>query len=157
MRWNRHRWTRCAALRLLACFAVLTTGCSSPKTAPRPDSLVVAAAIADSLDRVEQQEALALADSARATLASLLTDPASASFDSLVVVRPPSSKEGRIAPLAVCGSIRGRPGIGGRSTPTRFVYQTKWAVFVEEAGNRQAFADLVGRTCGATRARVVFR
>ena len=46
-------------------------------------------------------------------------------------------------------------GIGGRSTPTRFIYQTKFALFVEEAANRQAFADLVGRTCGATGARVV--
>jgi hypothetical protein len=113
--------------------------------------------LADSLDRVEQHEAVALADSARATLATLLTDPSTAAFDSLVVVRPPSSEEGRLAPLAVCGSIRGRPGIGGRATATRFVYQTKWAVFVEEAANREAFAELMGRTCGAAGVLVVWR
>jgi hypothetical protein len=133
----------------------LLIACGSSEPAAAPDSAQRAAATADSLDRVEQQEAMALADSARATLATLLADPASAQFDSVVVMRPPSGEAGRQAPLAVCGRIRGRPGIGGRATPTRFVYQTKWAVFVEESANRQAFADLMGRTCGAPGARVV--
>jgi len=132
-----------------------SVACASPEPAAAPDSAQRTAATADSLDRVEQQEAMALADSARATLATLLSDPASAQFDSVVVMRPPSGEAGRQAPLAVCGRIRGRPGIGGRATPTRFVYQTKWAVFVEESANRQAFADLMGRTCGAPGARVV--
>lgn len=140
---------------LLACGLGVLAGCAAPDADPGPDSARVAAARADSLDRVEQQEAVALADSARVTLATLLADPASAAFDSVVVVRPPSGDGGRPAPLAVCGSIRGRPGIGGRATATRFVYQTKWAVFVEEPTNRQAFADLMARTCGAPGARVV--
>lgn len=140
---------------LCSLLAGAQVGCASPEGATARDSAQIAAAVADSLDRVEQQEAVALADSARVTLASLLITPASAAFDSLVVVRPPKSEEGRLAPLAVCGSIRGRPGIGGRATATRFVYQTKWAVFVEEPGNRQAFADLMGRTCEAEGARVV--
>ena len=75
-------------------------------------------------------------------------------FDSVVVIQPPAVGD-RLPPMVVCGQISGKPGIGGRSTPTRFVYQTKFALFVEEAANRQAFADLVGRTCGATGARVV--
>lgn len=132
-------------------------GCSSPEGGAAPDSLRRAAAVTDSLDAVEQAEAVALADSARATLATLLADPTSAAFDSVVVVRPPSGEQERLAPLAVCGSIRGRPGIGGRATATRFVYQTKWALFVEEASNRGAFAALLARTCGAAGARVVLR
>ena len=133
---------------------LLIVGCASPKAEAGVDSAAVAAARADSLAKATLIEATTLRDSAEATLATLLKNPATAVFDSVVVMQPPALGE-RLPPMVVCGQISGKPGIGGRSTPTRFVYQTKFALFVEEAANRQAFADLVGRTCGATGARAV--
>jgi hypothetical protein len=133
---------------------LLVVGCTSPRTDAVVDSTAVAAARADSLAKAAVVDATALRDSAEATIATLLKNPATAAFDSVVVMQPPAVGD-RLPPMVVCGRISGRPGIGGRSTPTRFVYQTKFALFVEEAANRQAFADLVGRTCGATGARVV--
>lgn len=133
---------------------LLIVGCASPKAEAGVDSAAVAAARADSLAKATLIEATTLRDSAEATLATLLKNPATAGFDSVVVIQPPAVGD-RLPPMVVCGQISGKPGIGGRSTPTRFVYQTKFALFMEEAANRQAFADLVGRTCGATGARVV--
>ncbi|MBK7596823.1 MAG: hypothetical protein IPJ11_16750 [Gemmatimonadetes bacterium] len=96
-------------------------------------------------------EAAALRDSAQATLATLLKNPATAVFDSVVVMQPPAVGD-RLPPMVVCGQINGKPGIGGvHADPLRLSDQV--ALFVEEAANRQAFADLVGRTCGATGAR----
>lgn len=89
-----------------------------------------------------------LRDSAQVTLASLLRNPGSATFDSVRVMQPPGVDD-RLPAWAVCGQISGRPGIGGRSTPTRFVYQSRWTVFVEEANNQAAFADLWSRNCEA--------
>jgi hypothetical protein len=133
---------------------LLVVGCSSPQPSDGVDSVAAAAARADSLAKAAVVEATALRDSAQATIATLLKNPATAVFDSVVVMQPPAVGD-RLPPMVVCGQISGKPGIGGRSTPTRFVYQTKFALFVEEAANRQAFADLVGRTCGATGARSV--
>ena len=133
---------------------MLVVGCASPKASDGVDSAAVAAARADSLARAAVVEATVLRDSAQATLATLLKNPATAVFDSVVVMQPPAVGD-RLPPMVVCGRIHGKPGIGGGSTPTRFVYQTKFALFVEEAANRQAFADLVKRTCAATGARVV--
>lgn len=133
---------------------LLVVGCGSPKADAVVDSAAVVAARADSLAKAAVVEGTALRDSAQATLATLLKNPATAVFDSVVVMQPPAVGD-RLPPMVVCGRINGKPGIGGRQTPTRFVYQTKFALFVEETANRQAFADLVGRTCGATGARVV--
>ena len=133
---------------------LLVVGCGSPKAGAVVDSSAVAAARADSLAKAAVVEATALRDSAQATLATLLKKPATAVFDSVVVMQPPAVGD-RLPPMVVCGRISGTPGLGGRTTPTRFVYQTKFALFVEETANRQAFADLVGRTCGATGARVI--
>lgn len=133
---------------------LLMVGCTSPKTDTVVDSTAVATARADSLAKAAVVDAIALRDSAQATIATLLKKPATAAFDSVVVMQPPPVGD-RLPPMVVCGRVSGKPGIGGRQTPTRFVYQTKFALFVEEAANRQAFADLVGRTCGATGARVV--
>jgi hypothetical protein len=54
--------------------------------------------------------------------------------------------------MAVCGRIGGLPG---RPAPVRFVYQSKWTVFVEEAGNQAAFAELWARSCAAAGGVVV--
>lgn len=86
-------------------------------------------------------------ESARGVLASLLPDSASASFEELAVVQPPAV-DGTAPAMVVCGKVTGRPGIGGRSTPTAFVYTSRWSVFVEEAANREAFRALWDRTCG---------
>ena len=133
---------------------LLIAGCASPKADDGVDSTAVAEAHAESVAKAAVVEAAALRESAQATLATLLQNPATAVFDSVVVMQPPAVGD-RLPPMVVCGRINGKPGIGGRQTPTRFVYQTKFALFVEETANRQAFADLVGRTCGATGARVV--
>ncbi len=133
---------------------LLLVGCASSKPSEAVDSAAVAAARADSLAKAAVVEGGALRDSAQATLATLLKNPASAVFDSVVVMQPPAVGD-RLPPMVVCGRINGKPGIGGRQAPTRFVYQTKFALFVEESANRQAFEELVGRTCGATGARVI--
>jgi len=102
---------------------------------------------ADSLGRARAAEAPVLRDSAKATLAALLTAPASATFDSLVVIQPPE-EDGRMPAPVVCGRIGGTPGIGGSRTPTRFIYQSRFTVFVEEAANQRQFSALWARTCG---------
>src|SRR3990172_3227232 len=103
-------------------------GCTSSKPGIGPDTATVARSLADSVAKAEQSSAGALRDSARAALASLLKDPTSAAFDSLVVVQPPALN-GRTSPMVVCGRIRGKPGIGGRSGPAVFVYQNRMTVF----------------------------
>jgi|CXWL01.1.fsa_nt_gi hypothetical protein len=142
------------SFRIGAAALLGVAGCASPKTSDGVDSVAVAAARADSLAKAAVVEGTALRDSAQATLATLLKNPATAVFDSVVVMQPPAVGD-RLPPMVVCGRISGKPGIGGRAMPTRFVYQTKFALFVEDSANRQAFAELVGRTCGATGAHVV--
>lgn len=117
---------------------------SAPEADPAPDSAAIREA--------ERQAAIAaqavvLRDSARVVLATLLADPSTATFDSLVVIQPPP-EEGRRPPLVACGRIGGSPGIGGRRGLTRFVYQNRWTVFVEEDANRERFAELWAKSCG---------
>jgi hypothetical protein len=107
----------------------------------------VAAARSDSLAAAARAAAPALVDSAKATLATLLDYPGSAVFDSVRVIQPPEV-DGRLPTMAVCGRMGGRPGVGGSRTPVRFVYQNRWTVFVEEAANRERFAELWARSCG---------
>jgi hypothetical protein len=100
---------------------------------------------------VDTAAALTLRDSAVATLATLVEPPSRATFDSVVVVQPPHDGA-RWPAMAVCGRIAGLPG---RTAPVRFVYQSKWTVFVEEASNLTAFGELWARTCAATGGVVV--
>ena len=111
---------------------------------------------ADSVARSRLADAGVLVDSAKATLATLLDDPASATFDSVVVIQPPAA-DGRLPALAACGRIGGRPGVGGSRSPVRFIYQGKWTVFVEESRNAEQFAELWAKLCADPGGEVVLR
>jgi hypothetical protein len=116
---------------------------------PAPDPAAEAAAAAarvDSIAAAAMASAPAFRDSAQARLATLLDDPASATFDSVVVVQPPEV-DGRLPARAVCGRIGGRPGVGGSRTPVRFIYIGAFTVFVEDATNRAKFAELWATSC----------
>jgi hypothetical protein len=133
---------------------VVMSGCSASETPNASDSLAIVAAQADSAAEAELAHATELRVAAQGVMASLLRDSSSATFDSLVVVQPPQVED-RVPPMVVCGTISGKPGIGGRSTPTAFIYQSRWTVFVAEAANREAFAKLWGETCANPSGRVV--
>jgi hypothetical protein len=126
----------------------LLAACTSAgdDTARAPDSTLATEEAEHAAARTLLAEAEDLRDSAQVVLATLLTDPASARFDSLVVIQPPV-EGGRQPSLAACGRIGGSPGIAGRGGMTRFVYQNRWTVFVEEDGNREQFAALWARSC----------
>ena len=126
---------------------------SAPSAA---DSTAAAAHVDDSIITLRTQLAAALADTARSTLAVLLKHPESAVFDSLVVVQPPKAVGSWPAPV-VCGRIGGKPGIGGRSTLTPFVYQNRINVFVLDQNNGSAFAALRAKGCDNPAARVLLR
>lgn len=132
---------------------ILTAACGDPpdNTPATPDSTAIREA--ERQAAIEAQ-AVVLRDSARVVLATLLADPSTATFDSLVVIQPPPA-DGRRPPLVACGRINGSPGIGGRRTPTRFVYQNRWTVFVEEEANREQFAELWAKSCGASGAVLI--
>jgi hypothetical protein len=138
--------------RLIALGLALLAACGGgdAPAAPAVDS----AALADSLAQAARAEAHVLVDSAKTTLATLLDNPATATFDSVVVIQPPPA-DGRSPAMAACGRIGGRPGIGGSRTPVRFIYQGKWTVFVEESRNAEQFAGLWAKLCAAPGAEVV--
>jgi hypothetical protein len=115
------------------------------------DSLEAAAA-----SMADTASAIALRDSATATLATLLDTPATATFDSVVVMQPPRDGA-RTPPMAVCGRIGGAPGIKGSASPARFVYQSKWALYVEDAENREQFAQVWANLCVVSGGTVVVR
>ncbi len=144
-----HRWRSIVVSGLLAS-VVMACGPSDEGQGVAPDSAELEHAAALTL----LAEAEALRDSARAVLATLLDDPASATFDSLVVLQPPV-QDGRQPALVACGRIGGSPGIGGRRDRVRFVYQGRWTVFTEDASNAEEFAALWARTCGDEGATVV--
>jgi hypothetical protein len=133
---------------------LLLLACAAPEADPAADSAAMATARDDSIVAAAVAEAPTVRDTAKATLATLLDDASSATFDSVVVIQPPVIGD-RVPGLAVCGRIGGRPGIGGSSVPVRFVYQGRFTVFVEEAENREQFADLWARLCAAPGATVV--
>jgi hypothetical protein len=128
--------------RVAAMTFLLTAACGGESPEVTPDSTAAAPSAAD-LSAVRT-----LRDSAEATLATLGVN---VTFDSVVVVQPPHDGT-RLPAMAVCGRIL---GITGRPAPARFVYQSKWTVFVEEESNRAAFADLWARTCAADGATIV--
>jgi hypothetical protein len=135
--------------------SLAATSCSSSKPANAPDSAAVAQQAADSAAKAEAQRAADLQTEAESQLATLLKNPGSATFDSLKVVQPPESN-GRLPAMAACGRISGKPGIGGHATPTAFIYQSRQAVFVDDAvAGHAAFVDLWGKLCAVPPGRVV--
>lgn len=121
---------------------LLTAACGAESPEVTPDTTAAAPSAAD-LAAVRT-----LRDSAVATLSTLGSQ---VNFDSVTVVQPPHDGT-RLPAMAVCGRIR---GVTGRPDAARFVYQSKWTVFVEEESNRTAFADLWARTCTADGATIV--
>lgn len=135
----------------------LVAGCGGSK-APLPpvDAAATTKQADDSILAQRTQQAPALADTARQTLAMLLKHPESAMFDSLVVVQPP--KDGSTWPSPwVCGRVGGKPGIGGQTTMTPFVYQNRINVFVLDRSNGAAFSALRAKSCDNPGARVLLR
>ncbi len=132
----------------------LLAACGGGDAAPEPDPAARQQAEADSVLEAARAGAGELVDSAKAVLATLLDNPTSATFDSVVVIQPPRT-DGRFPAIVACGRIGGRPGIGGSRTPVRFIYQGKWTVFVEEAANQARFAELWGNLCDVAGGEVV--
>lgn len=132
---------------LALALAIASVACGGRATGDAPDS-TAANPVAAGPPAVDSVAARTLRDSAVATLATLGPSP---SFDSVVVVQPPHDGT-RLPAMAVCGRI---VGMAGRTAPARFVYQSKWTVFVEEESNRTTFADLWARTCAADGAVIV--
>ena len=157
MTFLKHRFAplRCFGLALVVISTTTAVvACSPSKSSNGPDSATVARNLADSVAKAGVQHASELMDSARVALASLLKDPKSATFDSLMVVQPPPIN-GRPSRMVVCGRIRGKPGIGGRSAPAAFVYQNRMTVFVEDPTNQRAFGDVWSGLCAHPQSRVV--
>lgn len=127
--------------RLLA--VVVLMACGREAAEPAVDSAAMAAARADSLAAVQRVAAVSLDSAARATVATLVNDSTRAVFDSMRVVQPAADSTGRTPPMAVCGRFSGP----GRTAPTRFVFQSKFALFVEGVSNANAFAELWGKAC----------
>lgn len=110
----------------------------------------------DSIIALRTQQASAFADTARKTLAVLLKHPESAVFDSLIVVQPPK-QDGSWPTPYVCGRIGGKPGIGGRSKLTPFIYQNRVNVFVLDPSNGPSFAALRAKGCDNPGARMLLK
>lgn len=135
------------ARSLLIAGSLLIAACASPAPKDAVDSAAVTST--DVSVAAPVIDSTALRDSAEATLAPLLDKPASAIFDSVVVLQPPY-EDGRWPAPVVCGRIGGKPGIGGRKTSTRFIYQNRFTVFVEEPANERQFTALWARTCAGS-------
>lgn len=86
----------------------------------------------------------------------LLKHPASASFDSVIVVQP-SKEDGNWPTPVVCGRIGGKPGIGGTNTMTPFIYRDRLTVFVLDQSNGAAFGALRAKYCDDPAARVLLK
>jgi hypothetical protein len=136
--------------------SLLLAACGHTSAPPAADSTAAAAHMDDSIIALRTQQAAAFADTARNTLAVLLKHPESAVFDSIVVVQPPKDGDHWPTPY-VCGRIGGKPGIGGRSTLTPFVYQSRINVFVLDQTNGAAFAALRAKGCDNPAARVLLK
>lgn len=128
IRARRYEWLL-GVMVAAACAAdrpVDDPGAAAPATVPAPPDTA----------RVQ-----ALRDSAEAALVTLLARPTTATFDSVRVVQAVGTDE-RPGVLAVCGRFGGDGG-----APARFIYQSRWTVFVEEAANREQFREVWGRSC----------
>lgn len=139
----------------VVCLAVTTlAACSSAKQGNAPDSAAVAQHIADSLEQVAQSHAAELLSAAQADIASLLKKPATATFTELKVVQPPM-KNDRLPPMVACGMVAGKPGMGEKPGPVKFIYQSRQTVFVEDATNHQPFTALWDESCGNPGSKVI--
>jgi hypothetical protein len=144
-------------VRRMAVVAIsLAAACARPGAPAAADSAATAAHLDDSILSLRTQHAAEFIDTARATMSVLLKHPESMVLDSLTVVQLP--KDGGEWPTPyVCGRIGGRPGIGGRTTMTPFVYQSRVNVFLQDQANGTAFAALRARTCDNPAAHVLLR
>jgi len=130
--------------------------CARPVARVAADSAATAVRVDDSMLALRTQHAGDFIDTARATMSVLLKHPETVVLDSLTVVQPP--KDGGAWPTPyVCGRIGGKPGIGGRTTMTPFVYQSRINVFLQDQANGTAFAALHARTCDNPAAHVLLR
>jgi len=136
--------------------SILVAACSRKNAPSAGDSTAVLRHIDDSVIALRTQQAPALGDTARSTLAVLLQHPETAVFDSVVVVQPPKESGSWPTPW-VCGRIGGKPGIGGRNTMTPFIYQSRINVFVLDQRNGANFAALRAKVCDNPAARVLLR
>lgn len=136
--------------------SLLFAACGRTSAPSAADSTAAAKHLDDSIIAIRTQQAPAFADTARSTLAVLLKHPESAVFDSLTVVQPPKVDGSWPAPW-VCGRIGGKPGIGGRSTLTPFIYQNRINVFALDQGNGPAFAALRAKGCDNPAARLLLK
>ena len=136
---------------------LLAVACGGRSAPPAVDSTAAAKRVDDSILALRAQQAPAFADTARRTMAVLLKHPESAVFDSLVVVQPPRAVDGSWPAPWVCGRIGGKPGLGGKNTPTPFIYQSRLNVFVLDQSNGEAFAALRAKGCGNPAARVLLK
>ncbi len=141
---------------MVAAGALMLSACGRAQSPSPPDTAAIAHQIDDSVAAARRALAPLLADSARHTVATLLAHPETATFDSLMVVQPPKA-HGAWPALVVCGRMRGKPGIDGRRTATPFIYENRLDVFLQQANNAAAFADLRARSCDNPAARVVLR
>ena len=135
---------------------LLVVACSHTSTPSAADSTAAGTHLDDSIIALRTQQAPALADTARSTLAVLLQHPESAIFDSLIVMQPPKAEGSWPAPV-VCGRIGGKPGIGGRSTLTSFVYQSRINVFVLDPEQRVGIRRAPCEGCDNPAAHVLLR
>ena len=136
--------------------SLVLAGCGTKEAPPAVDTLARMKAMDDSVIALHTQQASALADSVRATMATLLKNPATAKFDSLIVVQPPK-RDGIWSTPWVCGRIGGSPGIGGSNAMTPFIYQNRVNVFVLDASNREAFGALRAKGCDNPEGRVLLK
>ncbi len=150
MRSPRTRWSAAFVASLVL------AGCSAPSPRAPIDSAAIAKHADDSIIARRIQTAPALVDSARRTMATLLKHPETALFDSLAVMQLPRENGAWSMPF-VCGRIGGRPGIGGRSTLTPFIYRDRYTVFVLDKDNAAAFAALRAKDCNNPAARPLLR
>jgi hypothetical protein len=134
--------------------ALLCAACSRTHAPSPADSAAIAKRFDDSIIARRTSDAPLFADSARHVMVTLLKHPATAVFDSLVVVQPAKVDGVWPAPV-VCARLSGRPGINGGHTPVPFIYQNRLDVFVLQQDNGSAFAALRARTCGNPSARVL--
>jgi hypothetical protein len=135
--------------------ALTMVACGKPAAAPAAaDAAAATRRLDDSVISIRTQQAAAIADTARRTVAVLLKHPESATFDSLVVMQPPKDGDHWPTPV-VCGRIGGKPGIGGSAAMTPFIYQSRINVFLLDHSNAAAFSALRARSCDNPGARVL--
>lgn len=141
---------------LLPAAAFVFAACGGTRTPPAPDSAAVARQVADSTMAAHTGSAAGLEQEARAVMPEALTNPKTATFDSMTVTQPASTNGAWPAPV-VCGRIGGRPGIKGAKGMTPFIYENRATVFVLDRSNGVAFAQLRAKLCDGSGVRILLR